>query len=93
MNHNFNILNNRQTKKYQWLIDLTHFVIYILHDSSVVCTECGKTFNFPNYLQKHITRVHGPKRLPKFKCRQCPLRFDSDVMLHVHMQSHPKVRL
>lgn len=59
--------------------------------SEVICMQCGKTFSFPNYLQKHITRVHGPKRLPRYKCRQCPLRFDSDVMLHVHMQSHPKV--
>lgn len=58
----------------------------------MICTECGKSFDFPNYLQKHIARVHGPKRLPRFKCRQCPLRFDDDVMLHVHMQSHPKVR-
>ncbi|XP_050419678.1 zinc finger protein 320-like [Adelges cooleyi] len=58
--------------------------------SGVVCSECGKLFRFHNYLQKHITRVHGPKRLPRFKCRQCPDRFDSDVMLHIHMQSHPK---
>jgi len=62
-----------------------------LYGRGVICSECGKSFDFPNYLQKHIVRVHGPKRLPKFKCRQCPLRFDNDVMLHLHMQSHPKV--
>ncbi|XP_001948732.2 gastrula zinc finger protein XlCGF57.1 [Acyrthosiphon pisum] len=74
-------------------IQLLNRHIKRLHEAkekSVICSECGKSFDFPNYLQKHIVRVHGPKRLPKFKCRQCPLRFDNDVMLHVHMQSHPK---
>lgn len=58
---------------------------------AIICLECGKSFCFQNYLQKHIARVHGPKRLPHYKCRQCPERFDSDLMLHIHMQSHPKV--
>jgi KRAB domain-containing zinc finger protein len=57
-------------------------------DMNHTCKECGKEFQFQEYLKRHMMK-HGEKN---FVCETCGKQFESLYILKLHQESHSEMR-
>lgn len=57
-------------------------------DLKHTCEECGKEFQFQEYIKRHMLK-HGEKN---FVCETCGKRFETLYILKLHQESHSEVR-
>ena len=50
-------------------------------EKSTLCTVCGKSFDNPLYLERHI-EIHSEENFP---CKECKKEFSTKQNLYVHM--------
>ena len=50
------------------------------------CPECPETFIRPDYLKRHINKMHSTEE--KYQCKHCNRRFDSVTRRNNHELSH-----
>lgn len=75
-----------------------HFKMHKLHirnccQTSVLCTECGKSYKNIIMLRAHEKRIHkGIKEPALFKCNICSKMFKSNFLLKMHLNRHMNIR-
>ena len=52
------------------------------------CEECGRGFNSPANLDKHVNSVH--RGIRPFQCEVCEKRFAQKATLRTHMRTHTR---